>query len=191
MNNPPTLRQLRYLVTLMDTRHFGRAAEACFVTQSTLSAGIQELEGLLGIKLVERSKRRVLPTPIGLEIAERARRSLQEVDGLMEVARAAGDPLSTPLRLGVIPTIGPFLFPRMLPALRKRFLELKLYILEEPTTRLLTQLATGDLDVVIMAFPYHAPGTDHFIFADDVMIGIYGRHRESSETCGEHCTAQK
>ena len=167
MNNPPTLRQLRYLVTLMDTRHFGRAGEACFVTQSTLSAGIQELEGLLGVKLVERSKRRVLPTPIGLEIAERARRSLQEVDGLMEVARAAGDALSTSLRLGVIPTIGPFLFPQILPALRQRFPELKLYLREEPTTRLLMQLANGDLDVVIMAFPHDAPGMEHVIFADD------------------------
>ncbi|MEO5336031.1 MAG: hydrogen peroxide-inducible genes activator [Magnetospirillum sp. WYHS-4] len=167
MINLPTLRQLRYLVELLEARHFGRAAEACLVTQSTLSAGLQELEGLLGVRLVERTKRRVVPTPIGLEVAERARRTLQEAEGLVEAARAGAEPLTGGLRLGVIPTIGPYLLPRVLPELRRRFPALRPYLREDQTARLLDQLAAGDLDLLILAFPYDTPQAETMMVADD------------------------
>ncbi|HEY0085643.1 MAG TPA: LysR family transcriptional regulator, partial [Allosphingosinicella sp.] len=107
----PTLKQLQYLVALKDHGHFGRAAEACFVTQSTLSAGLRELETLIGVTLVERTRRVVRFTPLGERIADKARRVLREADELAEMARAAGKPLSGDLRMGVIPTIAPFLLP--------------------------------------------------------------------------------
>lgn len=163
----PTLRQLRYLVALSEIRHFGRAAEACLVTQSTLSAGILELEGLLGVTLFERTRRRVLITPEGGELAERARRVLAEAEGLVETARQAKGTLQGPLALGVIPTIGPFLLPRLVPAVRERFPGLRLYLREDQTARLLAQLVAGDLDLLILAFPYDAPAIERYDFATD------------------------
>ena len=133
----PTLRQLRYLVAIAEHRHFGRAAEACFATQSTLSAGLQELEHLLDVKLVERSKRRVMLTPLGEQVVGRARVVLREAEDIAELASASKDPLSGPLRLGVIPTIGPYLLPRVLPPLREKYPGLRLYLREDMTARLL------------------------------------------------------
>lgn len=163
----PTLRQLRYLVELTESRHFGRAAESCHVTQSTLSAGIQELEEMLGVRLLERTKRRVVTTPIGLEIAERARRTLDEAEGLVQAARAGAEPLCSELRLGVIPTIGPYLLPKVLPALREHFPKLKLFLREDQTAHLLDQLTAGDLDVLILAFPMDTPGAETLMIAKD------------------------
>lgn len=105
----PSIKQLKYLVALSETGHFGRAAEACFITQPSLSAAISELENLLGAQLVERNKRQVLMTPLGQEVVSRARSILQEVDELTTMAQAASDPLSGPIHIGVIPTIGPYL----------------------------------------------------------------------------------
>src|SRR4028119_1915408 len=122
----PTLKQLQYLVALKDHGHFGRAAEACFVTQSTLSAGLRELESLIGVVLVERTRRVVRFTPLGLRIADKAQRVLREAEELSDMARAAGKPLSGELRLGVIPTIAPFLLPALLPKIREAWPELKL-----------------------------------------------------------------
>lgn len=150
----PTFRQLRYLAALAEHRHFGRAAESCLVTQSTLSAGLQELEAVLGATLVERTKRRVMLTPLGEEILARARALLRDAEELVDVARAAGEPLSGPLRLGVIPTIGPYFLPAALPALRRAHPRLKLYLREDQTARLLDRLASGELDVVLLALPY-------------------------------------
>src|SRR5512139_945693 len=133
----PTLRQLRYLVALAEHKHFGRAAEACFATQSTLSAGLQELENLLDVKLVERSKRRVMLTPLGEAIVTRARVVLREAEDIADLASASKDPLSGALRLGVIPTIGPYLLPRVLPPLRQTYPNLRLYLREDLTARLL------------------------------------------------------
>lgn len=163
----PTLRQLRYLVELVESLHFGKAAEACHVTQSTLSAGIQELEDLLGVRLVERTKRRVVATPIGIDIAGRARRTLEEAEGLVEAARSGTEPLSGGLRLGVIPTVAPYFLPRVLPGLRKRFPKLKLYLREDQTAHLLDQLAAGDLDVLILAFPMDTPGAQTMMLGKD------------------------
>lgn len=150
----PTLRQLRYLVAVVDRCHFGQAAEACLVSQSTLSAGIQELEALLGVPLLERTKRTVLPTPLGQEIAERARAILKDAEDLVDVARLAEDPMGGPLHLGVIPTIGPFMIPRVMPALRDSFPQLKLYLREDQTARLLARLESGELDAALLALPY-------------------------------------
>jgi LysR family hydrogen peroxide-inducible transcriptional activator len=154
MKNLPTFRQLRFLVAVVDRCHFGKAAEDCFVGQSTLSAGVQELEELLGVMLLERTKRSVTPTPIGIELAERARALLKGAEDLLDVARAAQDPMSGPLQLGMVSTIGPFFIPRVIPRLRCAFPKLKIYLREEQTAQLLARLETGRLDAAVLALPY-------------------------------------
>ncbi|ODU20820.1 MAG: LysR family transcriptional regulator [Sphingomonas sp. SCN 67-18] len=150
----PTLKQLQYLVALSEHGHFGRAADACFVTQSTLSAGIRELESLIGITLVERTRRVVRFTPLGESIAEKARKVLREAEELSDMARAAGKPLSGEMRMSVIPTIAPFLLPRILPRLRRERPELKLYLREEPSGAACESLHRGQVDCVLLALPY-------------------------------------
>ena len=171
MNNTittlPTLRQLRHLVALAGHSHFGHAAEACFVTQSTLSASIKELETVLGATLFERSKRSVMITPLGATLAEHARAVLRQAEDLVDAVGAAGEPLSGPLRLGVIPTISPFLLGRVLPVLRIAHPDLELYLREDQTAPLLERLAAGDLDTLLMAFPYDDSRVETVIFADD------------------------
>lgn len=149
-----TLRQLRFLTALADELNFSRAAEACFVTQPTLSAGLKELEQILDVQLAERSKRHVILTPIGEEIAERARRLLLDAHDIEDLAAAHKAPEEGDLRLGAIPTLGPFLIPRALPAIRAAYPKLRLYLREEMTESLLDGLATGRLDVVLIAQPF-------------------------------------
>ena len=163
----PTLKQLRYLVALTEEKHFGRAAEACFVTQSTLSAGIQELESLLGASLAERTKRSVLLTPLGVKLSTRARAILREAEDIVLLAAAEQKPLNGELRLGVIPTIGPYLLPRILPEIRKQYPDLKLYLREDKTERLLDKLALGQLDTVLLALPYDMDGVDTLSLGTD------------------------
>lgn len=150
----PTLKQLQYLIALRDHGHFGRAAEASFVTQSTLSAGLRELEVLLGVTLVERTRRVVRFTPLGEQIADKARRVLREAEELGDLARASGRPLSGELRLSVIPTIAPFVLPRVLPRLRRDYPELRLYLREEPSAAACEGLQGGRTDCVLLALPY-------------------------------------
>ena len=150
----PTLKQLQYLVALKDAGHFGRAADACFVTQSTLSAGLRELETLIGVVLVERTRRVVRFTPLGEQIAAKARRVLREAEELGDLARAAGRPLSGEMRMSVIPTIAPFLLPRILPRLRRDYPELKLYLREEPSAAACDSLHNGRADCILLALPY-------------------------------------
>jgi LysR family hydrogen peroxide-inducible transcriptional activator len=150
----PTLRQLAYLVELAERLNFRVAAEAQFVTQSTLSAGIKELETVLGVQLVERDKRRVRLTAVGEETAARGRELLAAATDLAEAARAATRPLAGPLRLGAIPTIAPYLLPAVLPALRRAHPDLKLFLREDLTERLLERLRAGGLDVALIALPY-------------------------------------
>jgi LysR family hydrogen peroxide-inducible transcriptional activator len=150
----PTLRQLAYLVELAQRLNFRAAAEAQFVTQSTLSAGIKELENLLGVQLVERDKRHVRLTAVGEDVVARARALLAAATDLAEAARSATRPLSGPLRLGAIPTIAPYLLPGVLPALRRAHQELKLYLREDLTERLLERLHAGGLDVALIALPF-------------------------------------
>jgi LysR family hydrogen peroxide-inducible transcriptional activator len=150
----PTLRQLTYLVELSARLNFRAAAEAQFVTQSTLSAGIKELETLLGTQLVERDKRHVRLTAVGEEVVARARELLSAATDLAEAARSSATPLSGPLRLGAIPTIAPFLLPEVLPSLRRAHPALTLYLREDLTDRLLERLRAGSLDIALIALPY-------------------------------------
>ncbi|WP_416909010.1 MAG: LysR substrate-binding domain-containing protein [Polymorphobacter sp.] len=150
----PTLKQLQYLTALHIHGHFGHAAEACFVTQSTLSAGLRELETLLGVQLVERNRRVVRFTPLGERVVAKAYDVLREADALAGLTRAAGKPLSGELRLGVIPTIAPYLLPRVLPRLRQRYPELKLYLREAMSHVVCEALARGQLDAVLLALPW-------------------------------------
>jgi LysR family transcriptional regulator, hydrogen peroxide-inducible genes activator len=166
----PTLKQLQYLVALHDYGHFGRAADACFVTQSTLSAGLRELESLIGITLVERTRRVVRFTPVGDRIAEKARRVLREAEELADLARAAGKPLSGELRMSVIPTIAPFLLPRLLPFIRQERPELKLYLREETSAAACESLNRGGADCVLLALPYHCGEVETEILFDDQLM---------------------
>ncbi len=150
----PSPRQLRYLVTLSETLNFRKAATLLFVTQSTLSAGIKELESLLGATLVERDKRSVRFTPLGDQIVERARSLLASAEDLVRIARDSQQPLTGLVRLGVIPTIAPFLLPSIFPILRKRYPDLELYLREDLTERLLDQLNAGELDFALIALPF-------------------------------------
>jgi LysR family transcriptional regulator, hydrogen peroxide-inducible genes activator len=150
----PTLRQLAYLVELSRHLHFGAAAQAQFVTQSTLSAGIKELETLLGVQLVERDRRHVRLTAVGADVVARARDLLAAATDLAESARSAARPLCGSLRLGAIPTVAPYLLPGVLPALRRAHPELKLYLREDVTRGLLERLRTGALDVALIALPF-------------------------------------
>ena len=174
MKRLPTMKQLEYLAALADTRHFGRASERCRVTQSTLSAGIRDLEAVLGTAVAERSNRRVLITSVGERIAERARALLRDAEEVMELARAGRSPMTGEMRFGVIPTIGPFYLPRVLPALREKFPELTLYLREEQTGPLLARLEDGEVDAALIALPCETGdltteiiGEDEFLFACD------------------------
>lgn len=173
MKPTPTLRQLRYLVAVVDRCHFGQAASACNVSQSTLSAGIQELEDLLGATLLERTKRTVVPTPLGRDLAERARGLLSGAEELVDLARAAREPMAGPLHLGVIPTIGPFLLPRTLPRLRETYPKLQLYLREDQTARLLERLEAGELDVVLLALPYALGDLEVMDLGEDRFSVVY------------------
>jgi LysR family transcriptional regulator, hydrogen peroxide-inducible genes activator len=163
----PTIKQLQYLVALHDHGHFKRAAEACYVTQSTLSAGLRELESLIGTTLVERTRRVVRFTSLGEAIVEKARRVLREADELGAMVRAAGKPLSGELRMSVIPTIAPFLLPRMLAKLRHDRPELKLYLREETSAAACESLNRGHVDCALLALPYACGDVDSAtLFAD-------------------------
>ncbi len=150
----PTLKQLQYLVALKDHGHFGKAAEASYVTQSTLSAGIRELESLIDVILVERTRRVVRFTPLGERVVEKARRVLREAEELGDLAKAASKPLSGELRMSVIPTIAPFLLPQILPRLRADWPDLKLYLREETSSAACESLHRGHSDCVLLALPY-------------------------------------
>lgn len=169
-NHQPTLKQLQYLVALHAHGHFGRAAEACFVTQSTLSAGIRELESLIGVTLVERTRRVVRFTPLGERVARKAQRILRETEEIADMVRAAGKPLSGELRLGVIPTIAPFLLPTLLPRLRREWPDLKLFLREETSAAACDALHRGQLDCVLLALPYACGDVDHAPLFDDRLL---------------------
>ena len=169
----PTVKQLQYLVALRRFGHFGKAADACFVTQSTLSAGLRELETLLGLTLVERTRRVVRFTPLGEKIADKAVRVLRETEELAEMARAQGRPLHGELRMGVIPTIAPFLLPTMLPRLREQWPELKLYLREETSAGACEALHRGQLDCVLLALPFGCGEVDSTALFDDRLYIAY------------------
>jgi LysR family hydrogen peroxide-inducible transcriptional activator len=166
----PSLQQLRFLCALAEQCHFGRAAESCAVTQSTLSGGIKELEARLGVTLFERSHRQVMLTPLGKEIATRAQRLLVDAEELAGLARRAQEPLSGPLRFGVIPTVGPYVLPSLLPHLGTALPKLKLYVREAQTTVLLDKLAQGELDVLLVAIPYELGDVETMEITEDPIV---------------------
>lgn len=169
----PTLKQLQYLVALQEHGHFGRAAEASFVTQSTLSAGIKELEALLDIVLVERTRRVVRFTELGNAIVDKSHRILREAEELSEMARSAGKPLAGDVRMSVIPTIAPFLLPRLLPRLRKDRPELKLYLKEETSQAACDSLHHGQVDCVLLAQPFPCGDVESaLLFSDEIFIAF-------------------
>jgi len=171
----PTIKQLQYLVALRRYGHFGKAAEASFVTQSTLSAGLRELETSLGVTLVERTRRLVRFTALGEKIADKALLVLREAEELAELARAEGKPLHGELRMGVIPTIAPFLLPTMLPRLRSQWPSLKLYLREETSQAACDALHRGQLDCVLLALPYGCGDVDHAMLFEDRLFVAYPR----------------
>ncbi len=178
MNALPSLQQLRFLAAIAEHRHFGRAASACAVTQSTLSAGIQELEERLGVTLVERDRRRLLLTPLGEEVVARGKRLLSDASDLVEVARGGSEPLSGPLRLGVIPTIGPYLVPAIMQGLSREFPKLQLYLREEQTAPLIEKLAAGQLDLVLLALPYDVEDLETLELGEDRIYAILPRNHK-------------
>src|ERR1043166_7738950 len=181
----PTVKQLQYLVALRRVGHFGKAADACFVTQSTLSAGWRELESLVGITLVERTRRVVRFTPLGSKIAEKALRVLREAEELTDMARAEGKPLHGELRMGVIPTIAPFLLPAMLPRLRREWPSLKLYLREETSQAACEALHRGQLDCVLLALPYACGDVDSApLFDDPLFVAFPGGEAPGGSTVG-------
>lgn len=163
----PTIRQLQYLSALAEHKTFSKAAEICHVTQSTLSAGIRELETLLNHRLVDRSRRQAILTPLGETVLGHGRIILAEAGEIIASARALSRPLSGPLRLGIIPTIAPYLLPEILPALQKQFPFLSLRLDEDQSARLIEKAKTGALDVLLLAFPYETPGLTQILLFEE------------------------
>jgi LysR family hydrogen peroxide-inducible transcriptional activator len=179
----PSPQQLRYLTALAESRHFGRAALACAVTQSTLSAGILTLERQLDAAILDRSTgKHVVFTPLGSELVARAATALAALEAVTETATAARTPMSGPLRLGVIPTIGPFLLPRLMPALREGFPQLRLQLQEDTTTRLVERLDANKLDVLLLALPCACGGSDvQAVARDEFLVALPKGHRLASQ----------
>ena len=179
----PSPQQLRYLVALAESRHFGRAAQACAVTQSTLSAGLLALERQLDCHILDRAAgRHVVFTPLGLELVERARTALTSLEAVTEAAMAAREPMGGPLRLGVIPTIGPFLLPTLMPALRGAFPRLRLYLREDTTANLVDRLTSSRLDLLLLATPCDCGGADTVPVARDAfLVALPPDHRLADE----------
>jgi LysR family transcriptional regulator, hydrogen peroxide-inducible genes activator len=176
----PSLQQLRFLCALAEQCHFGRAAESCAVTQSTLSGGIKELEARLGITLVERGRRHVMLTPLGKEIATRAQRLLVDAEELVGLAHNAREPLSGPLRFGTIPTVGPYVLPTLLSHLGTALPKLKLYVREALTAVLLDKLVRGELDILLVAVPYELGDVEAMEIAKDPIVVAMPRNHPLS-----------
>ncbi|WP_287602142.1 hydrogen peroxide-inducible genes activator [Thiothrix sp.] len=169
--NLPTVKQLRYFVALESTEHFGKAAEACFVSQSAFSTAIRELETTLEVQLVDRTNKNVTVTHIGRQIASEARRCLRDMENLVELARSNQLPLTGELRVGIIPTIAPFLLPKVLPPLRQKFQQLRLFLTEDITQRVHEKLMNGELDLIIIALPYALRNVEvHSLFQDRFLL---------------------
>lgn len=166
----PTLKQLQYLVALAAEENFGRAADRCGVTQSTLSSGIAELERLLGVILIERNRRVVRFTDLGSTIAAQASRILDETEVLADIVRASGDPLTGDLRMSVIPTIAPFVLPRLVTAVKRDYPGLRLFLREEMSAEACASLSGGRSDCILLALPYVCGDVEQEHIADDAIL---------------------
>jgi LysR family hydrogen peroxide-inducible transcriptional activator len=183
-----TLTELRYIVAVARERHFGRAAEACFVSQPTLSVAVKKLEEELGVTLFERGPGEVSVTPPGQKIVEQAQRVLEEAARIRELAAAGRDPLAGPLRLGAIYTIGPYLLPKLIPILRKAAPAMPLLLQENFTHRLAESLKNGEVDVILIALPFEEPGVvTRALYDEPFLVAVpkghpwEGRKRITSE----------
>jgi len=156
----PTVKQLQYFLALTEAEHFGRAAERCFVSQSAFSNAIKELESTLEAQLVDRTNRNVTITATGQQVAVQARLVLRDLDSLVETAQGQREPLTGELRLGVIPTIAPFILPNALPGLREEYPQLRLLLIEDQTQRVYARLMEGELDLLLMALPWEMQGVE-------------------------------
>lgn len=171
------LRALQYFVKLADLRHFSKAAEACFVSQPTLSTQIRKLEEELGVQLVERSPKNIMLTPVGKDIAERARLVLSDIDQLRQVARRSGNPQTGTLRLGLFPTLAPYLLPHVMPTLRKNYPNLTLRLSEEKTGDCIRLLQQGKLDAALLALPITDEGMEvETLFEEPFVVALPGEH---------------
>ena len=171
------LRDLRYLVALADHRHFGKAAAACFVSQPTLSTQIRKLEEELGVAVVERAPRKVMLTPAGRDIADRARKIVADVEQMKEAARRSQDPEAGTVRLGMFPTLGPYLLPHVVPGIRARFPQLELLLVEEKSDVLLSRLREGRLDAALLALPLHDDQLHaEFLFEEPFVLAVPEGH---------------
>jgi len=183
-----TLTELRYVVAVARERHFGHAAEACFVSQPTLSVAVKKLEEELGVTLFERGPGEVTVTPAGQRIVEQAQRVLEEASRIKDLAAAGRDPLAGPLRLGAIYTIGPYLLPKLIPILRRTVPAMQLHIQENFTHRLAESLKSGEVDVILIALPFDEPGVETLaVYDEPFLVAIpkghpwEGRKRITSE----------
>jgi len=176
MSYLPTVKQLRYFVALEKIGHFGKASEACFVSQPAFSVAIRELENTLNVQLVDRTNKSVTVTSLGREIARQARVVLRDMEDLVDIAQGNQAPLTGRLNLGVIPTIAPFLLPSVLPALRAGFPDLKLYLKEDLTDRVYEKLMDGELDLILIALPYELRNVSEMrLFDDHFYLAHHGK----------------
>lgn len=168
MQTLPTIRQMQYLLMLFEVKNFRRAAELCHITQPTLSAAVKEIEFLLGLPILDRSrKKRVVFTPFGLEVIETAKKIIPQLDQLIDTARRLGKPMSGPMRLGLIPTIAPYLLPDILPGLQKTFKNVEFQIIEDMSANLVEKLHSGAIDIALMAFPYETKDLNQLTFFEE------------------------
>jgi len=167
MRNLPTIKQLRYFIALEQHGHFGKAAQACFVSQSAFSVAIRELENTLNVQLVDRNNRNVTITTTGQDVAVQARLVIRDLECLVDFVESDHAPLSGKLKLGVIPTIAPFLLPQLLPKLRKAYPDIQLYLLEDVTQRVYTQLMEGKLDLIMIALPFDLRNVESMVLFKD------------------------
>lgn len=177
-NGRMNLRDLKYLIALAEERHFGRAADACFVSQPTLSAQIKKLESFLGSPLVERAPRNVSLTPVGEKVVARARQIVADVDQMVEIARGQDNPLSGDLSLGVIPTVGPYLLPKVVIEISEQLPTLALRLVEEQTAVLLNQLQAGEIDCAVLALPVDVPSLKSIdLYSEDFIFATSSRNK--------------
>ena len=188
-----TIKQLRYFIALQKYTHFGKAAEACFVSQSAFSVAIRELESTLGVQIVDRTNKRVTITAMGQEIVVQARLVLRDVEALMELAQVNNEPLCGKLKLGVIPTISPFLLPKILPQLRSHFPYLQLFLQEDTTLRVYEKLMSGELDLILIALPYELRHVEKMTLFKDPFLLAYKKGSqfiESQKVTADHLKSE-
>ena len=177
----PSLRQLSYLIAIHEHGSFIKAADECAVTQSTLSAGIKELEKILGQQLVIRNRKEAKLNPFGLEVVDQAASIIKDTDRIVARSKLMAEPLSGPLRFGVIPTIAPYMLPEIIPKLTEKFPTLELQLFEDLTDSLLTMLGKSQLDIVLMAFPYQTPHFEQHILFEEKFLAAIAENKSSKE----------